>query len=402
MRLGILTQYYPPEVGAPQARLSDLVRRFAERGHEVFILTAMPNYPRGHIYPGYGGLFRREERDGISITRAFIYPTKKVSMIPRLTNYLSFVFSSLVVGGMTLPKVDYLITESPPLFLGISGYLLSRCKHARWIFNVSDLWPETAVRLGLVEEGWSLQMAYALEAFCYNKAWLVTGQTRGILENIQHRFPRVSTYHLSNGVDTHLFCPGRRSPRARRELAGDKDCIAIYAGLHGVAQGLEQILEAATRLQDLDHFCIVFVGDGPEKERLVNQRRALGLTNVQFLDPYPREAMPALLASADIALVPLKKGFPDAAPSKLYEAMGVGLPVVIANGSEGANIVRKAQAGVAVPPEDAETLAMALRDLVKNPDKRSQLGACGRQAAVAHFDRQAIAEAFINLLENRL
>ena len=402
MRLGILTQYYPPEIGAPQGRLSQLARRFDERGHEVFVLTAMPNYPRGQIYPGYGGLFHREERDGVSVIRTYIYPTKSVGITRRLVNYFSFVCSSLIIGAMALPTVDYLVTESPPLFLGISGYLLSRMKRARWILNVSDLWLEGAVRLGVIGEGWSLRMSRVLEAFCYRNAWLVTGQSREILEDIQRGFPNVATYHLSNGVDTNLFCPEARSPSARRELADGEARIAIYAGLHGVPQGLEQVLEAAARLQDLDNFCIVFVGDGPEKERLVKHSQSLGLSNVRFLDPYPHDAMPALLTSADIALVPLKNRLPGAVPSKLYEAMGAGLPVVLVAEGEAADIVRETRAGVVVTPGDVKSLALVLRNLAENAELRNQLGTSGRHAAVVHFDRQAIADAFIDFLEEHL
>ncbi len=402
MKLGILTQYYPPEIGAPQARLSELAREFVERGHEVFVLTGMPNYPGGRIYHGYGGIFRREERDGVSVLRAYIYPTKSLGMVRRLANYLSFVFSSLFVGTMALPRLDYLMTESPPLFLGITSYLLSRLKGARWIFNISDLWPESAVRLGLVGEGWSLRAAYALEAFCYRKAWLVSGQSKEILEDIQRRFRHVPTYHLSNGVDTNLFRPEYRSPDVRHELAEGKSCVAIYAGLHGIAQGLDQILEAAACLQDLDDFRIIFVGDGPEKERLVNQARTMGLTNVRFLGPIPHEAVPGLLASADISLIPLKHRLPGAVPSKLYEAMGAGLPVVVVADGEAADTVREAQAGIVVSPGNVEALALVLRDLAKSAETRSRLGNRGRQAAVARFDRQAIVGAFINFLEKHL
>ncbi len=402
MKLGILTQYYPPETGAPQARLSELARGFVERGHKVFVLTGMPNYPGGRTYPGYGGIFRRDERDGASVLRAYIYPTKSVGVVRRLANYFSFAFSSLVVGMVALPRLDCLMTESPPLPLGITGYLLSRLKGARWIFNVSDLWPESAVRLGLVREGWSLRAASILEAFCYRKAWLVTGQSKEIVEDIQYRFPGVATYHFSNGVDTNLFRPECRSAEVRHKLAEDEACVAIYAGLHGVAQGLDQILQAATRLQDLEAFRIVFVGDGPERERLVNHARTLGLTNVRFLGPYPHEALPALLASADISLIPLKHRLPGAVPSKLYEAMAAGLPVVLVADGEAADIVRNAQAGIAVPPGDVEALGLALRDLAKDADTRKRLGNSGRQAAVARHDRQTIVHAFVDLLEQRL
>jgi glycosyltransferase involved in cell wall biosynthesis len=400
MRLLIHTQYYPPEIGAPQARLSELAKRFVERGHEVYVLTAMPNYPQGRIYPGYGGLFRREERDGVFIIRAYIYPTKSVGMVRRLANYFSFVFSSLLVGAVALPRMDFLITESPPLFLGISGYLLSRLKGARWIFNVSDLWPESAIRLGVVKEGWRVWMARALENFCNRKAWLVSGQSREILESIHRSFPDASTYHLSNGVDINRFSPVCRSEDVRREIANGKKCIAIYAGLHGVAQGLEQVLEAAARLQDLKDLSIVFVGDGPEKECLAERARRLSLTNVRFLDPHPHETMPAFLASADIALIPLKARLPGAVPSKLYEAMGSGLPIVMVAEGEGADILRRAKAGMVVHPGDVENLAIALRDLAQDRNKRLQLGTNGRRAVVAQFDRKAIADAFIDFLEN--
>ena len=165
-RIAILTQYYPPEIGAPQARLSQLAARFAERGHEVYVVTAMPNYPQGRIFSGYGGFWRREAASGVTIFRSFVIPAQSAGLLPRLTSYFSFLLSSLLVGSLALPKVDYLLTESPPLFLGITGYILSRLKQSRWIFNISDLWPESAVRLGVVQEGWRLRAAFGLEATC--------------------------------------------------------------------------------------------------------------------------------------------------------------------------------------------------------------------------------------------
>jgi glycosyltransferase involved in cell wall biosynthesis len=284
------------------------------------------------------------------------------------------------------------------LFLGISGYILSRLKRARWIFNVSDLWPESAVHLGVVGEGRSLKLAWALEAFCYRKAWLVTGQSREILENIRRRFPQVPTYHLSGGVDTTLFSPLHHSAQARRELGASQNCVALYAGLHGIAQGLDQVVKAASLVRDLEDLRIVFVGDGPEKEELIEQAQALKLSNVRFLKPFPREAMPALVASADIAIVPLKLRLPGAVPSKLYEAMGAGLPIVLVADGEAAEIVQSTQSGVVVQPGDIDGLASALRDFVTHPDKRQQSGVYGRQSAVKLFDRQTIADAFIDHL----
>lgn len=407
MRIGILTQYYPPEMGAPQARLSHLASRLAHEGHEVVVLTAMPNYPRGRVFAGYGGFVRRETRDGVAVIRCWVHPSQSTRIVPRLASYFSFVLSSLLVGFFTLGKLDYLMTESPPLFLGISGYWLSRRTGARWLFNVSDLWPESAVHLGAVSPGgWALRAASALESFCYRRAWLVTGQSREILENIRSRFPSVSTYHLSNGVDTDLFRPEHRSPAARSRLLNGvppgRTCVAMYAGLLGIAQGLDQVLEAASRLRHLEDLVFVIVGDGPERQRLILRRKELDLTRVRFLDALPREEMPALLASSDISLVPLKQVLPGAVPSKIYEAMGAGVPVVLVAGGEAAEVVDRAGAGRVVPPGDLDGLVAALAELAADPEGRTRFGRAGREAAVRDFDRREIANRFMRHLEKGL
>jgi colanic acid biosynthesis glycosyl transferase WcaI len=399
MRIAFLTQYYPPEMGAPQARLSELAKRIAHRGHSVVILTAMPNYPRGRLYDGYGGFFMREWCDDTQLLRTYVYPTKKVSIAPRLANYFSFVVSSATVGAIALPKIDYLLTESPPLFLGISGYLLSRLRHCQWIFNVSDLWPESAVRLGVVREGWSLALSRQLERFCYKKAWLVTGQSKEIIADIRQRFPETHTYHLSNGVDTTIFHPGLYSDIIRKKFSEQHTCIAIYAGLHGIAQGLDQIIYAAAKLQHLRHLGIALLGEGSEKERLQQLCYSLGVTNVRFLDPCAREMMPAIMASADIALVPLKHDLLGAVPSKLYEAMGAGLPVVLVAQGEATDVVREARAGIVTTPGDTNALVAAISDLATDPEQRARMGANGRQAAVTRFDRRLIADTFIDYLD---
>ena len=257
--------------------------------------------------------------------------------------------------------------------------------------------------LGAVSEGPGLRASRRLEAFCYRKAWLVTGQSREILKNIQDRFPSVPVYHLSNGVDTDLFRPERRSPGARARLSNGRGapngCVAMYAGLHGIAQGLDQILEAASKLADLPSLEIALVGDGPVKGSLQARSRELGLKNVRFLDALPREEMPALVASADLALVPLKVSLPGAVPSKIYEAMGAGVPIVLVAGGEAADIVERSQAGVSVRPGDVAGLAAAIRGLAADPAARGRLGKAGRAAAERDFDRVGIADRFIAHLE---
>ncbi|NQT89894.1 MAG: glycosyltransferase family 4 protein [Candidatus Omnitrophica bacterium] len=401
MKIGILTQYYPPEIGAPQARFSVLVERLLKDGHKVFVLTAMPSYPKGRIYPGYGGLFRREEEKGAVVLRTYIHPTRRLSVLSRLSNYSSFAFSSLVAGAFCLPRLDYLITESPPLPLALSGFLLSCLKGARWIFNVSDLWPESFVRLGLIEDGWLLHAMCLLESFSYKKAWLLTGQSKEILEHAKRRIPGISAYHFSNSVDTGKFAPELRTQDIRDSIAKGRGCIALYAGLHGFAQGLDQILKAAARLKDLNDLCIVFAGEGPDKKRLVEMAGSEGISNVRFVDARPHDDMPALLASADIAVITLKTKLPGAVPSKIYEAMASGVPIVLAASGEAADIIKEAKCGISVPPQDTEALAAGLRELAGDAARRKELGANGRRSAESRFDRRVICDKFIDYLQYR-
>jgi glycosyltransferase involved in cell wall biosynthesis len=397
VRVGILTQYYPPEMGAPQARLSQLAARLAELGHETVVLTALPNYPQGRIYEGYRRLSVRERQGDVNVLRTPIWPTKSVALIPRTASYLSFALSALLFGLIRLPRLDVLITESPPLPLGVTGFLLSRFKSARWVFNVSDLWPETAIALGALGNGRLTKLAYRLEAFCYRRAWAVSCQSREIEQSVNERFPKVRTISFVNGTDTDRFSPARRSKTFWQNRLGDDRIVAVYAGLHGACQGLDQLIEAAKKLQD-DHLEVVLVGDGPEKEELVESSGRLQLGNVTFLEPQPKDAIPGLLASADIAVVPLKTRLPGAVPSKLYEAMASGLPVVLVAEGEPAEILRATNAGIAVDPGDIDSLAEALRRLAQSDEERAHLGAAARAAAVERFDRRPILDRFIAAL----
>lgn len=395
MKLAILTQYYPPEVGAPQARLSAIAEGVVRRGHEVTVLTAKPNYPGGRVRPGFPGLVAREKSGGVTILRTLIYPTQRADLVHRLSCYFSFVASSAVVGTLLLESPDYLLVESPPLFLGLSGLWLAWAKSARLIFNVSDLWPESAVRLGLIEPGsaghrWS----ELLEGHCYRRAWLVTGQTGAIVADVQRRFPAVRTYHLPNGVDTARFRPGAGGPPA---TAGP--CTVVYAGLLGLAQGLDQLIDAAVALRDDPGLEFVLAGDGPCRGALTARVAKERLERVSFLDQQPHAAVPALLGAAGIIVVPLHRSFGDAVPSKLFEALSSGRPVVVIASGEAARIVRESDAGIVVPPGDPDSLIAALRRLAGDPGLRERLGTNGRAAALRRFDRDRIVEDFTALLE---
>jgi len=402
VRVTILTQYYPPEIGAPQARLSEFAAALVGRGHEVTVLTAMPSYPVGRIHPGYGGVLRRESRDGVRIIRTLIFPTQRADLLGRLANYFSFLCSATAAGSLLLRRCEYLLVESPPLFLGLAGLWLSWRTRAAMVFNVSDLWPESAIRLGILRPG-SLGHRFGawLEGLCYRQAALVTGQTHAIVADIAARFPRCRTYHFSNGVNTRAFHPERRTAAARGSLVanGANACVALYAGLHGLAQGLDQVLDAADALRAHPTLRLVLLGDGPAKDKLVEQARQRRLGNVRFLEPRPRDQVPPLVAAADIVIVPLATHLPGATPSKLYEAMACGRPVVVVAEGEPAAIVREHRAGIVVRPGDGPGLVDALRTLSGDAALRQELGANGRHAAERLFDKREIDNDFIEYLE---
>lgn len=399
MHLAICTQYYPPEVGAPQNRLSELARLFVLSGHRVTVLTAMPNYPTGKVHSGYGGFWCRENVGGVNILRSAIYPTQSTGFLKRLASYFSFVLSSAVVGTVLLRRADFLMVESPPLFLGLAGFWLSRVKRSRLIFNVSDLWPESAVQLGFVARGSAMhKLSSWLESFCYRHSWLVSGQSKSIVADIHARFPSCQTYHLSNGVDINRFVK-RDNSKDREVLGLNGDCVALYAGLHGAAQGLNQVLDAAEALIREKGLRFVLVGDGPEKKLLADAARERGLKNIEFLAPILATEMPALIGAADIILVPLKSYISGAVPSKLYEAMASGKPVVLVASGEAAEIVREHRAGLTVDPGDVDGLIKAVKTLANEPQSRREFGDNGRRAAEQYFSRETLVNGFRELLE---
>lgn len=401
MRILILTQYYPPETGAPQNRLSDLARRLKRRGHKVTVLTAMPNYPRGRVFEGYGGRARLEETiEGIRVVRTWVYAREGAgfSFARRLLSYLSFCASSFAFGWSKTGPLDVVIVESPPLFLGLSGWLISRLRRAAMVMNVSDLWPRSAVEMGLLHDRRLVSLATALEEFLYRRSSLITGQARGILDDIRLRFPDKPVTLITNGVELESYAPAPTGSRVREQLSLGRRFVVGYAGLHGIAQGLDVLIEAARLIAaggDAD-VCFLLVGDGPDKARLQGRAGSAGLRNVLFLPPVPHREMPEVFAAFDVAVVPLKRldVFKGVLPSKLFEAMAAGRPVIASVDGEVREIVEAANGGLYVEPERPDLMAAAITRLYRNPAERQALGANAREYVIRHFDREKIAESF--------
>jgi len=407
MRLLILTQYFPPEIGAPQNRLFELGIRLMKAGVEVTVLTAMPNYPEMVIKQNYKGKFYFFEKiQGMAVHRAAIFATTDRSIFKRLLNYFSFVLSSFLVGVSKLGNFDYIFCESPPLFLGITGYLLARAKGARLIFNVSDLWPESADKLGLVTNKMLLKAATWLEEALYRKAYLITGQTKGIVSNIKERFPSKRVYWLPNGVDLAYYDPTLYTTDWRRKLGFvSEDIVLLYAGIIGYAQGLDVILRAAEMLRSKSGVKFILLGDGPEKERLQKLASDLKLGNVIFLDPVTKAEMPHALAASTATIIPLKRLelFKGAIPSKIFESLAMEKPILLGVEGEAKDLfVEEGKCGLFFTPESAEELVRSIEYLASNSGAFLQLGKNARKYVDAKFNRNQIADDFYRVLEKRV
>ena len=405
MKLVILTQYFPPEVGAPQNRLYELAVRLKNHGVEVTVLTAMPNYPSMEVHDGYKGKwYANETIEGIRVYRAWIFVSKSKSVVKRLMNYLSFVFTSFIVGFFKLPKHDFLLVESPPLFLGQTAFLLSRLRGSKMIFNVSDLWPESAEKLGIISNKKIIKAATALEEFLYRRAFLITGQTQGICANIQSRFPNKNVFWVPNGVDIAYYNADEITSDFRKRNGFDSDqFIVLYAGIIGHAQGLEVILNAAELLKQHTRIQFVLVGSGPMKLELMEYKQTKQLQNVHFYDAVEKSKMPDIVAGADIAVIPLKKLdlFLGAIPSKIFESLAMRKPILLGVEGEAKSLfIDQAKAGVAFEPENHQALSEAVLYMSHNPSICKEMGENGLSFVSRHFTRDLIAEKLLMKLKN--
>jgi glycosyltransferase involved in cell wall biosynthesis len=395
MRLLIVTQYFPPEMGASQTRLFELSTRLIKMGFEVTVLTGMPNYPTGRIFDNYRWRIRMtEEIDGLKIIRTCLYPSKSRKFLPRLFSYISFALSSVLLGVWDLGTQDLVLVDSPPPFLVPSAIVISRIAKAKPVMMVADIWPDIIIRMGHAsEQSISVKAMLWLEKFCYNHTYAVAFSNPAACEQIRQRFPHLKNITvISNGVDTNTFRPELRSEEARRKFnIKPDDFLVAYCGLHGLAQGLEVVLAAAEKLQDDSRIKFVMIGDGPTKEDLVRKANEMKLTNLTFYPHRPKSEMPEIMASSDASLVTLSGRFPGTMPSKVYEALASGAVPIVAKGCEAEPLVNQYNAGRCYEPGDAGELAAAICELANNRDLLRQVRANGIELS-KRFDRALIAE----------
>ena len=405
IKILFITQYFPPEIGAPQNRLFELALRLQIKGMQISVLTAMPNYPEMRIKDSYKGkLFRFEEMYGLKVYRSYIFVKKTRSIFPRLLNYFSFVFSSFLTGLFKTKSYDFIFCESPPIFLGITAIILSKIKKAKLIFNVSDLWPESAEKLGLVTNKFLLNITGELEEIIYKSSFLITGQTQGIVENISKRFPQKKIFWLKNGVDINSLNSVRIDPEWREKNNFNiNDFLLIYAGILGYAQGLETIIYSAEKLKGHTGIKFIFFGDGPEKSKLVSLKNDLGLNNIYFNQPVSKKEIRQIIKSIDAAIIPLKKIelFKGAIPSKILEVLALGKPILLGVNGEARDLfIKSAHSGLYFEPENFEALTENILKLYNSRELLNELGKNGNIYIQNNFNSEKIAEDFLNLLQS--
>jgi glycosyltransferase involved in cell wall biosynthesis len=397
VRILFITPYFPPEVGAAQARISETAARLARRGHDVTVLTTLPNYPNGVVFPGYErSAGRIEDWHGVRVVRVWSYISPNKGFLRRILSQLSFGLLAPWLGFKAVGRPDIIIVESPPLFDAIAGRALAWLKRSPFIFTVADIWPESAVQLGALRNPMLIWLSERLEWSTYCRATLVWAMTEGIRATLVARgLPASRVFRLTNGVDTKVFYPMSRDA-ARASLGWDDRFTVLYAGTIGMGQGLGIVLAAAEQLGQASSVRFVLVGEGAEKAELKADAARRRLANVEFLDSLPHVRMPAVLSAADACLVSFKKRplFEGAVPSKLYEAMASAKPILLAADGEAPNlVVREAGAAVHVTPENSAALAEGIRWLMAHPEEAREMGARGRAFVESRFDRETLTTA---------
>jgi glycosyltransferase involved in cell wall biosynthesis len=404
VHLAILTQYYPPETGAPQNRLADLAERVRALGHEVTVITAMPNYPSGTVRTGYTRkVVWHEERDGVRVLRSWIYGRRGRGTAHQLAAYASFAASSLLTTPGRLRKADVLLWESPPLFLAPTAELLARLMGARLVMNVSDLWPESAIELGLLGNDLLIRgfMTLARRAYCQSVA--VFGQTQGILDGIEAVAPGTPTFIFPNGVDCERFWASPRDEKLAIELGLPAGCtVFAYAGNFGRAQALGQVVEAARHLlNSFNDVAVLLIGDGPVKDEIVADACDLDPKRFLVRSSVDVSQMAGLLSLVDVAVVPLadRSIFEGARPSKMFELLASETPFVFCGRGEGAELAAHSGAGRVVSPERPERLSAAVAELIRmSPPERLALGKAGRAWVTTQFDRNVVVAEVVERL----
>ena len=402
MKILFLTHYFPPEVNAPANRTHEHCRRWVQDGHEVTIITGVPNHPRGVIFEGYQNRWIQEENlDGIRVIRTWMFLTPNSGFAKRVVNYLSFMFTA-ILASFRAERPDVVVATSPQFFVGVAGAVVAKLKRSPFVLEIRDLWPKSIVELGQLGPGPILSALEFLEKWLYRSAAGVVVNTRTFRTHIRDRGVDDDRIELIyNGIDPAVFRPRPPNTALLAEHDLDGRFTVAYVGTLGMAHGLELLIEVAERMQDREALRFVLIGDGADRVKLENEIARRGLDNVVMLGLQPREAMPDWIASIDLLLVMLRDlpVFETVIPSKIFEFLAQERPVVLAARGEIRRMMNEAEGALVIDPEDADQMVAAIDRVMAEPDEAKHRAQRGRHWVDEGFIRDDLARRMATFLD---
>lgn len=396
MRILFLTENFPPETNAAATRVYERAKYWAEWGHDVCIITCAPNFPHGRLFQGYQNRwYHAETMSGMRVVRVKTYIAANEGIVRRTADFLSFMIMGFVA-SLFEPKPDVIVATSPQFFTAVAGWLASGVRRVPFVFELGDLWPASIVAVGAMKPGLLLRAVERLELLLYRRAASIAALTRAFKVDLVRRGIAADKIAVViNGVDLPRYQPMERDTALLAEWQLTGKFVVGYIGTHGMAHGLSNVLDAAEYLRHRDDIRFLLVGAGAERASLMADARRRNLVNVVFGEPQPKEAMPRVWSVCDVALVHLKNSpaFAEVIPSKMFEAMAMGLPIVAAAPTGEASAILAADAaGIHVPACDPQALASAVSLLSDDPAQRAKFAAQSLVAAPRHTREQQARE----------
>jgi glycosyltransferase involved in cell wall biosynthesis len=400
-----LTDNFPPEVNAPASRTFEHCREWAKLGEQVTVITCAPNFPKGEVFSGYRNrLWQTETIEGIRVIRVWTYITANEGFIRRSLDYVSFMVAS-TIASLWVKKVDVVLGTSPQFFTVCAAYVVGLLKRIPWIFELRDIWPESIKAVGSMGDGLLYRMLERLELFLYKKANRIIALTQSFKKELIARGVDADKIDIvTNGVDLSLFKPRSKDGVLLKKLGLENQFIAGYIGTIGMAHGLETIIEAAEIVQNTHYpenhnIKILILGDGARKEALKQLAKDKKLENLIFIDTVSKSEVADYWSLLDISIIHLKKDplFEKVIPSKLFECMAMGIPVLHGVLGESAEIVSRLGVGKTITPDNSQVLAQELLNLSKDTQELEQMRDAGLKAAKS-FDRRALGERMLMIL----
>lgn len=401
MRILFLTDNFPPEVNAPATRVSEHAIRWVRNGHRVTVITTAPNFPEGKIYPGYANRWRLvEEYGGIRVVRVKTYISANEGFLARTVDYLSFMVMGFFM-GLFEARPDVVVATSPQFFCALGGWALAAVKRRPFVLELRDLWPSSILAVGAMRRGLTIRTLEKIEGFLYRHSDAIISVTESFQKELARRgIPPQKIHVVLNGVDLTRYRPRPRDSLLAQELKLEDAFIVGYIGTHGMAHALMSILEAAERLLDQPRIRFIFAGAGAERTRIERNVVERKLTNVRLIPRQPKERMPMLWSLCDIVIVPLRNHpvFATVIPSKIFEAMAMGIPVLASlPEGEATQLIRQTGAGICIPPEDPILLADKINRLSHDPNHLAAMQKAGQLAAI-EYSRDALATKMEHIL----